>query len=309
MKNELIVFTHNDLDAAGCSIIIETKLPNIKKKYFYTNYGNLSDVTDEIIQYIQKNKNTHILIPDVSFGDNKEALRKLNAVAKVTCIDHHLYPDGFWEEFPDIRVIHDVEKSATMLCLEHFNMKGYSERLDKLCEFIDVYDIWKVNDRLFDTAQDLNDYFWECDLEWFRDEVLRRDFRLPENFKEVLQDIKNEQAKCISEYENKKLIQRIPGVTLCFFNLHFNKVLVQEMKKGQDIVIGLSTYGIIKVRISESASYTIEQKNNLRSALTGTSSTGHENCFTYKLEDATLETIMNEAQKIMEKIEENMNEL
>lgn len=47
-EEELIVFTHSDLDAIGCMLNIEHKLPTVKKKYFHTNYSNIPERVYEI---------------------------------------------------------------------------------------------------------------------------------------------------------------------------------------------------------------------------------------------------------------------
>ena len=38
-QTELVVMTHHDLDALGCMLNIEYKMPGIPKKYFHTNYS------------------------------------------------------------------------------------------------------------------------------------------------------------------------------------------------------------------------------------------------------------------------------
>ena len=159
-QTELVVMTHNDLDALGCMLNIEYKMPGIPKKYFHTNYADIDQVVAEIERYVLAERNTHILIPDVSFADNKPALARLYNIAHVTHIDHHLYPEGFWDDFPKMKVVHDMTKSATKLCNEFFKNTGKNERLDKLSFLIDVYDIWQSADPAFDLSQDLNEYFW-----------------------------------------------------------------------------------------------------------------------------------------------------
>ena len=58
MEKELIVFTHNDLDMAGTVLCIENKIPNIQKKYFYTNYGDITKIpltqTGKVRRYVRE---------------------------------------------------------------------------------------------------------------------------------------------------------------------------------------------------------------------------------------------------------------
>ena len=144
MSDELIVFGHNDYDMLACMLAIEFKFPGIKKKYFHTNYANIPERVAEIEQHIKENGNKHILIPDVSFSDNKEHLRTLYNLGNCIHIDHHLYPDGFWDEFPDMKVVWDKTKCAGKLCHEYFGNLGKNAALDKFIEIADVYDLWQV---------------------------------------------------------------------------------------------------------------------------------------------------------------------
>jgi len=307
MNDELIVMTHNDLDALGCMLNIEYKWPQVRKKYFHTNYANITQIVDDIEDYARRNKNTHILIPDVSFSTAKEHLKRLYNIGKCTVIDHHLYPDGFWDEFPDMKVIHDKTKSATLLCNEHLGNKGKNQNLDNLSTLIDVYDIWQVKNKHFDTAQDLNEYFWQYDIGYLCNEIIQNGYKLPKNYLSVVDKIHQNFNEAIDKFEKRKLIHRAGEITICFVDEWFNQILVKEMKRGKNFVIGANSHGIIKVRISEDSPYTDEQKNNLRISLTGTADIGHMNAFTYKMkEQVSFDNLMKEIQKVTKEIERTM---
>ena len=303
MSNELIVFTHNDLDALGCMLNIEYKLPNVKKKYFHTNYANIDTIVDEILSYAEENGNTHIIIPDVSFSDNKDSLRRLyNKFSSCSHIDHHMYPEGFWDEFPNMKVVWDKTKSATLLCNEHLDNTGKNERLDKLSRLIDVYDIWQEKHPAFDIAQDLNNYFWENEIGFLFNAIVQNNYKLPDNYMAVVQNIKNRYTAAIADYEKRNLIHRSNGITFAFVDEWFNQVLLQEMASGQKFVIGLSSYGIVRVRVNQFKDLKESDLNELRLRLTGNAEYGHLHAFTYKVKESGLDAIMAEAQKIANNI-------
>lgn len=300
---ELIVFTHNDLDALGCMLNIEFKMPNIPKKYFHTNYANINEVVAEIEQFLHENQCTHILIADVSFSNNKQALQKLYSCAKITLIDHHLYPDGFWDDFPDMKVVHDKTKSATKLCNEFFRNTGANPGLDKLTHIIDVYDIWQTSEPHFDVSQDLNEYFWASinygELLPLVNRIVSNGFKLPGDFTQVTSGIRTKRSSDIQSYEDRQLIHRAGDVTVCFVNEWFNHILINEMRQGKNFVIGVTPKGIIRVRIREESPYSSSQKNSLRMHLTGTEDTGHMNAFTYKPRgEISFDALVNEVKRI-----------
>ncbi len=310
MTNELIVFTHNDLDALGCMLNLEFKFPDVPKKYFHTNYANIVDLTDQIIDYKNTNGNTHIVMPDVSFSDNKESLRRIyESFDHCTHIDHHLYADGFWDEFPKMKVVWDKTKCATKLCNEYFGNNGKNTNLDKLTYLIDVYDLWQDKNKHFDTAQDLNEYFWKVDIEWFKNEVVRGNYSLPRNYLDVVDKAHIEYMKAMESYEKRNLIHRAADTTVCFVNDWFNQIMIKEMRQGKNFVIGVNSYGIVKVRINQDAPVTAEQLNKLRLELTGNENIGHMHAFTYKVAgQVDFNAIMAEVQKVTNAIGKICNE-
>jgi oligoribonuclease NrnB/cAMP/cGMP phosphodiesterase (DHH superfamily) len=308
MTNILTVFTHVDLDAAGCVLNIEYKYPDLPKKYFYTNYANIDEIVEDILEFKSKNNTSVILIPDVSFSDNKPALLKLyNAFEKVYHIDHHMYPEGFWDEFPNMKVVHDKTKSATKLCNEFFKNTGENENLDKLTHIIDVYDIWQVNEKAFMFSQDLNEYFWEVGLEQFVSSIIACGFKLPSDFKTTTDAIKKRYTEKIAYYESKNYIVRSGELTVAFVDEYFNQIMIPEMAKGVNFVVGVNAYGIIRVRINQNCPYSEKILNNIRFLLTGNAEYGHLHAFTYKVSDSSFNNLTKEVQRIANAINESIS--
>lgn len=309
-QNEIVVGSHNDLDALGTMLNIEYRFPTIQKKYFHTNYSDIPKFVDNIINYAKEKGIKHILLTDVSFSDNKESLMRIHDLTaegfKVTLIDHHMYPEGFFADFPNMKIIHDKTKSATLLCNEYFGNAGKNENLDKLTFLIDVYDLWQKDNPAFDMAQDLNEFFWTYDIGLLNKEIVENGFKLPKSYKEVVTGLKQKCANDIADYERRNLINRAGQITLCFVDAWFNQIMLKEMANGKNFVIGINSYGIIRVRIRQEAPYDMTQINKLREILTGNAEYGHGHAFTYRIEGAaSLQKLMAEAQRVVTAIQES----
>lgn len=304
MNDELIVFSHNDADALGSMLNIEFKMPNIRKKYFHTNYANIKEKVDEIELYIKQNGNTHILIPDVSFSTAREQLIRLTKLGKCTLIDHHLYPDNFFDDL-DLKVHHCTTKSATLLCNEYFGNTGKNERLDKLTQIIDVYDLWQVDSPYFKVAQDFNNYFWLNSIDYLFNEIVNNDYKLPSNYTETVKNFNINAENSIESYRKRNLICTSGDITLAFVDDYFNQILVKEMEKGINFVINATSFGIIKIRINKNGNFKKEFLDELRIALTGTKDIGHNLAFTYKMQkQANFNNLMEEIKKVTDYITE-----
>lgn len=299
---KIVVFTHNDLDMAGCVLNIEFKFPDVHKQYFFTNYSDIPKKTKEILKYVSENDVSHLIIADVSFSDNKDSLRELYQVIPIAHVDHHMYPTGFWDEFPKMKVVWDTSKSASLLLNESLGNKGKNEQLDKLTGLIDVYDTWKETHPAFDISQDLNDYFWKVGQEGFLRGVIQRDLKLPEDFFDVVKELHVEMAKAIGSLESSGKIRRSGEASVIFTDYDtgkwFNRVMLREMRSGQEFVIGASDFGIIKVRINRAGGYTEDSLRAIREELTGKPDYGHLYAFTYKVHEDT-DTVLKEVQKVM----------
>ena len=305
MQDELIVCSHNDLDMALSVINIEYKMPGIKKKYFYTNYGDIDKQVQDIEDYVKQHGNKYCLMTDISWSTSPETLHKMCSLfEKITLIDHHLYPEGFFDEYPKLKVHWDKSKSASLLTHEYFgnNKFGHTD-LEYITELTDVYDLWQIRSPLFNKAQDLNTFFWEVGKEKFINDIINSGFKLPHYYDNVIADITRRYNEAIAKFENRKLIHRSEKITLAFVDEWFNQIIIQEMQAGKDFVINATTFGIFKIRISAEAPITSEMKDNLRLALCGTKDIGHANAFSYRMkEQVSFENIMKELKIITSEI-------
>ena len=302
MQDELIVFGHNDLDQIGSLLSIEYKMPHIQKKYFYTNYGDIDKQVQAIEEYVKQHGNKYCLMTDISWSTSPEALHRMCAIfEKITLIDHHLYPDGFFQNYPKLKVHYDKSKCATLLTYEYF--KNDNKDLKELTELIDVYDLWQVKHPNFHKAQLLNEFFWEVGKDKFINDCISSGFKLPYYYDSVVQQIEKKYTEEIAKYENRKLIHRSSKITIAFVDSWFNQILIKEMAEGKDFVINATSFGIFKIRISEDAQITSEMKDLLRISMCGTKDIGHSNCFSYKMQDSvSFENIMKQIKFIVNEI-------
>jgi len=316
MKNDLIVFTHNDLDALGCMLNIESFLPDINKVYYHTNYADIGEVVKDIITYIIANDSKHIIIADVSFSDNKPHLIALRDTGiNITYIDHHLYPADFWDDFPNMTICHNTKKCAALLCNEFFKISGKNPTLDRLTHIIDVYDIWQTKAPEFNISQDINRYFWYCareidmPLKDIMKSFIASGWKLPPDYKKVIIELNKTVENKIKDYHKRGCVAKIGDITLCLVQDTFNEIVIQEMNAGQNCVVGLNPFGIVRIRFNENAKIADNVKNALRLKLAGTENIGHMNAFTYKMPGViNFDKIVDYAEFVINTITAHKNE-
>lgn len=303
--SKLTIFTHHDLDALGCMLNIEFYFKGVEKQYFHTNYQNVTESVDQMLKITDSNV---LIICDVAMSREKENLRRLyNHFQTVIYIDHHMYPDGFFDDLPNIQLTWDKEKCAAMLVSEVFKIKGQNENLDRLTNIINVYDIWQKNDPLFKLSQYLNEYFWAQETGFGKlgrlcNDIVSNDFKLPKDFVPTVDRIYENIEKTISKYEEQKLIQRAGEITIVFGDDCFNQIMIREMDAGKNFVIGATSYGIIKIRVNQDAPYTEEQINKVRMDIIGDTDYGHLHAFTYKT-DGNTDAVMREVKRVVDSLD------
>lgn len=315
MPDELIVFTHNDMDALSCMLNLEYNKPYQKKVYYHTNYQNIKEKTYDILQYIKQHKNKEIYILDISFSNNKpELLELIKTGAKITFIDHHLYTDGYFEDlekFQNFTYLHRINYSAGLLTHVYLKNNGKNTNLDKLTKIMDVYDIWKKDSPLFEDAQLLNEYIGDCfksmSLEYLMRIIVDNDYDLPSDYEKQLKIILQRIQNTKESLEKRKLIRRTPDIMIMFTDDYFNFIIKEEFKAGRQVCLIVNDYGIIRIRVSENSVLTKESKNYIRARFCGDSNTGHQNAFTYKIPNVSFDNIIEEIKLLSNIIQQEIN--
>lgn len=127
----ILHITHNDMDGAGCAILVKKCFENVHTAYL--NYH-------EVDEYIKENYRMYdrIIISDVtpSIGTIETLKNKCNLFV----IDHHKTSEKL-KKFDF--TIHDLSKSATLLTFDWLLGEGHNvEAYRGMAECINDYDIW-----------------------------------------------------------------------------------------------------------------------------------------------------------------------
>ena len=170
MENKILSLSHNDLDGISCQLaIFEKYKKNIN--FFNTSYNDIEKklkILEDVITINFKK----IFITDLYFKKNNfqqlEKIIKLNPNIKFIYIDHHEYEESEKEiikklkKYSNFIFIHSLKVSASKLTFLALKLKNLD--LKKLIELVDIYDLWKENNRLFMMADArLNDATNEID--------------------------------------------------------------------------------------------------------------------------------------------------
>lgn len=303
-EKKIIVFTHNDLDAFGSLAVIKEKFKGYEFEVHHTNYSNIPEKVDVICNSVMNEKPAMFICADVSFSTSEPEFVRLTEFMLTQDIhfwffDHHLYSDGFFDSIsernPKFKYWWDKTKCATKICYDVLLSKDPKtptlENLERLVQYIDVYNIWQWKDSKFQASQFLNEYFWakvnvqgDNGIELLAEEFRQDDYNIPSDFQPIVQKIKSDQDAHLVKVEESGLVFRNTEhkTTLYFSEEHFNPFMIKEHLAGQWYVIQIYTWGLIKVRISQDCDLTDEQFNQIRLEMTGTTDIGHKNAFTWK---------------------------
>jgi len=305
MKETITILTHNDLDAVGCLINIEFALPTIQKEIISTNYRDLEDKVQETIEYLQTSNTKLLIVCDVSFGNNKNLLLNVHDVCKTLNIkllflDHHMYPEGYFDNFEYINYVHNTEKSATLITHEFFKNQGKLKSLDYITNLINTYDIWLIENENFLDALDLNDFFWEnYGMVNLAEKIIYDGYNLPIEYRITKDSRRDNIYKEIQVLKDKNLIHTAGNITIAFTDKYYDFILYQEfMEKNIDHLILASSYGIIRIRHNNKSNLKDNIKKQIREKLKSTD-IGHLHAYPIQLKDKTFDTTMDKIKEIV----------
>ena len=286
----MILFTHNDLDAVGCEMCVRSQ-PFRITKVFHTDYGDFSDKVNQILS----EDDTELFIADLSFSDHKSDLLRLCAKFKtVVHADHHAYAFDFFDDMPkNYRGFIDKSVCACKTCYKILRLDN--KFLSNLITVIDVYDCWRTDSSMFDKSQNLNEYFKYVGYDTFLNKFSEG---IPDDYGAVVNSILKKQQEQIQKLKDDgKVIRCNHGEKITFVFDHdlFNPIMIQEMKEGQNYVVGISN-SIIKVRLKDCLDTKYTRKclcENIVGKLIG-----HPLAFTYKFDG----DIKQECNRIVDQI-------
>lgn len=326
MKEDIIIFTHNDLDAMGCLLVLnETFKDEYNDKHvFHTNYQNIPEIVKNIINQCEVKKPKLVVITDVSFSTSVEDLDQLynyctNRDIRMLYMDHHLYPDNFFANYPEMKTVWDKSRCASKICYDTLLKAEEHIELGKLIRIIDIYDIWQDQNKLFDFSQRFNDYFWYRITKKAETIVQLAcafkiiGYKLFDDFMTVTEDIVIDNRDNLERLENSGLVHRNldEKVSLFFSNDYFTPFMINEHRNGQKFVINICNWGLIKVRVNQHFDISEKVLDNIRLRCAGTVDIGHSHAFTWKspldFNNNPQDCLITEAKRITSIISQELN--
>ena len=304
--SQIVHLTHNDLDALGCILCLEYATLGIVKKTFYTNYQDIEEQVSNVYDYVLQHKPKLLLISDVSFSQYKQLIYKiqeLQNVTRVIFIDHHSYPDHF---FDDLTLEYTWgEKSATKLVQEKFKL-GDLENLSKITNLINTFDIWVEKDTSFPLSLAVNLYFWNrvslgtniVSIEELAKEIITNNCKLPPDFFSFYQQYKIDSTEFMKKARAKKLIVSDGFMTCAFVDEYFNEILYEEFSKGVQFIVIANSYGITRFRFSTFSKLSDETKEKIKYELIGDINIGHLNAFSAKIQNSTFDKLIKRIEEV-----------
>lgn len=306
----ILHMTHHDLDALGCILSVCTL--NYNQEIFSTNYVNMREVTDNLVNACSKTYVKMILITDISFSGNKEILIELENLAKkinvsIVLIDHHVYPDNFFKDFKYLKIIHDIKHSASYLTQQFLRTKGKSSHLDNIIDLCDTYDIWQSSKPNFVLSMALNSYYWEnvikTSLQDFAFKICNNNFKIPSDFKNFYKNYLIDSKAKIQSFRKRNLITSDGFFSVAFVDEYFTEVLFEEFSKNVQFVMIANSYGITRFRFKDDSVLSRKTKEKIKLELLGTLEIGHLNAFSDKIKNSNFDKIMDRVKSVYNIVE------
>jgi len=231
----ILSISHFDLDGFGCQLSIYEKFKN-NISYANTSYGNIEKTLND---YNFENFNI-IFITDLNFNENEQKLlyEKLkNYEGKFVYIDHHQYDTKKYLEkinqLKNCKIIIDDTKSATLKTFE--SLKINNNNLKRLCKIIDIYDMWRIENKYFTFSNYFNTWFWE-NYEKFSYILKNNNYDLSK-IKNEINNLKEKVKNNINNNINKKIFQF--NDILITYNFEYNNHLQEFFNYNLGIFVFL----------------------------------------------------------------------
>lgn len=164
-----ILFTHDDMDGAGCRIIYTLAHQHQKfgEEYFFLNCSNNS-VDDDVINMMSSGnidpKITHVIFGDISAS--VPVLQKLSdAGYNVDIFDHHRTNFGAQQVFPNAQIIPEnalgVMQSGTSIMYQHYSQIAEDHPSDPRGTYFSKKGNQKILSIFVDTVRSYDTYEWK----------------------------------------------------------------------------------------------------------------------------------------------------
>lgn len=304
----ILSFSHNDLDALGCELCISNKFKNTNINYINTNYRNIEEKTNEVLDLIPKS--TGLFITDICFNEHIKLLEKIKNKADsynvpIFYIDHHEYDDI--KRFNDLNFKYfmvDKTKCASVLTAEFLKVP---EKLMELCLNIQSFDIWQDSDVRFKEGLKLNAYYWNKFLSnGFKPSYIHNYF-YPEFYSDY-ETITTNYFKEALEYleTNKHLIIKKDKITYALIDEHYITLQLKEFNKETaetEVILIFTTYNKLMVRVRKDL---INKADKIKMLFTD-DNRGHKLAFSFDKEFKSIKEIQNYIEDLHPKLVSVLN--
>jgi oligoribonuclease NrnB/cAMP/cGMP phosphodiesterase (DHH superfamily) len=190
-----INISHNDLDGIMCNIVLSEHFGVLET--FHVSYGSVAEtlrMVEEDLTHLTKVLFVTDLSLDVESFNILLRIMESNEDLRVIYIDHHPYEGEAADCLEELRakkmayVKHEIGTSATKLTFQF--TKSTDEKLEKLVDWTDAYDIYKEQEdpANFKMGWFLNTVFWELGAGSFKFNIKKSEYEVPKLFKQLFKD-------------------------------------------------------------------------------------------------------------------------
>lgn len=204
----VLLITHNDLDAGGCAVLTKMAFQNVD--IHYCHYKNVDERIQKLIFSNKIFEYDKVYITDISVNNETADLIDNLLSEKVVLIDHHnsekerlkKYNWAIVETFHlDIMGSNELKaSSATTLLYNYFLLHNllniqYKEVLKEFVEHVRLFDTWEWEALDYDKPKNINNLFYLRGKEWFLDRFTKNHSIIFDETEQLLIDIEEEKFK------------------------------------------------------------------------------------------------------------------
>ena len=293
--NERFLLSHNDMDGAGCALVLETKF-----QFDSVTHSRYIDIIDNL-KIIDENITVHtksVFITDLMFKD--DAFIELFRLAmnhpnvKFIYIDHHSYADkelellNKFKKMENSIVIHDESKCATKLCFEFINSDD--EDLYRFVRFVNAYDIYLEEQPEFRVGFLLNNIFWSIKMNGFKFAMHKNNFKIPKSFITLNEELIEKKNKKFKQLEEQGLIIKDEdNQVLLAFSDTYKSDYIHDYPGYKAYVLPYQSNNNISVRFRDFDEHATEAKEKIMQLVNSYPNTvsagGHEFAFGITISD------------------------
>jgi len=244
-----VLFTHDDMDGAGCRIVFELAHRHLEKGKDYEIFNCSNNGVDETALSIFRNEqfdpvNTHVIFADICCSVQALEVFKSKEV-KVDIFDHHRTNFPVQQVYPDAQIVPEnvlgVQESGTSLLYQYFyNIDDFTgehfKNLDevmfsKLVDTIRSYDTyeWKTTNNIL--AKELQTLFYLLGMDKFCERYIKK-----------ISDVENKDNHLISLTDMDFVSTKIENEQKVIDNFTPDDVF-EFMLRGYNIAFILTTKG------------------------------------------------------------------